>query len=168
MDMATALGAQGLSDATANTSNPAAFVDFLRASGAHATAMGSQTIDGDPTTLYRATVNLNRYPGMFPASRRAGIRALTASLERETGSDTLQYDVWVDRRQLIRQLSYGETTCVLDQQVTTSVLLDLTSFGPQHEPALPAATETHNITGVIKSAFRRGEKLAHACSTASE
>ncbi len=88
-----------------NQADPTQFLSYLRASSGAVTTVGSEQIGGEPTTHYRATLQLDRVLDRLPDSQRAAARSM---LER-LGTGSIPVDVWVDQQGRLRrmQLSIG-------------------------------------------------------------
>lgn len=159
--------ALGLPQQSANE-DPAEFIDFLKTPGLQVKDMGQASADGATTTLYQATIDLNRYAAAARPSRRPLARKVVGIVERALGSHVLTEDVWVDQAGLIRQFSYGFTECVDGNHLTTSMLVDFSRFGPQPKVALPRASHTRDLTRDVRGALKRIKQLPVACSAATQ
>ena len=144
--------------------NPALFVDYLRTPGMSVTSMGLQSAGGVAATLYRASIDLDRYPAAAAPSLRALARQTVRFTERATGSHTLQEDVWVDGEGRIVQLSWGLDECVAGQRLSEGGLVDLSHFGPQPSAHLPARSQTTDLTGALRSSLLAVSHLAGCTS----
>jgi hypothetical protein len=149
LDFSRALGAFGLGGLTTQSSNPAQFIDYLRAVGAKHTRVGSATIDGVQTTHYRVVINLDNYPKLFPASRRAAAARGVSTLETAIGSHTMPMDAWIDSRNLLRRMSLSFGECVQSQRVTLAMIMNLSDYGQQRVPAAPAPSDAYDLTPLL-------------------
>lgn len=93
LDFSRALGAFGLGGLTTQNTNPAQFIDDLRAVGAKTRRLGAETINGTQTTHYHAVIDLDNYPKLSPSSRRAAAARGISTLESAIGSHTMPMDV---------------------------------------------------------------------------
>ena len=149
MDLNRALGALGFGALPTQSSNPAQFVDYLRAVSAKTTRVGSETIGGVQTTHYHAVTDLDKYSKLFPASRHgSGARGI-ANLETIMGGHTMPMDVWIDSHQLVRRVSFGFTECIQNQHLHTVMTMNMSGYGPQSVPPAPAASQAYDITPLI-------------------
>ena len=164
IDLAHAASAMGLSGLQTGSSDPAQFVDYLRAVGARQTRVGSQTVGGVPTTHYRVTIDLDRYARLVPASDRSSARTGVATLESILGSHTLPMDVWIDAHRLVRRMSFTLSECVADHHLRTTMTMNLVDFGPQPIPRTPAASQTYDLTPLLASQMK---KVPLGCGTAA-
>jgi hypothetical protein len=149
LDFSRALGAFGLGGLTTQSSNPAQFIDYLRAVGAKHTRVGTATIDGVQTTHYHVVINLDNYPKLFPAGRRAAAARGVSTLENAIGSHTMPMDAWIDSQNLLRRMSFSFGECVQSQHLTLAMTMSLSDYGPQTVPAAPAASDAYDLTPLL-------------------
>jgi hypothetical protein len=161
--MGRAMRSMGLGGLSTTSSDPSQFVDYLRAAGANATRVGTQTIRGVATTHYRVMVSLDRYPKLVaPADRTAAARGVSV-LESALGSHTIPMDVWVDHQKLVRRLSFAFAECVENQRLKLGMTMELYDYGPQPQPSIPSASESYDITPQLEKLLKNA-KLG--CSSA--
>jgi hypothetical protein len=154
LDFTRALGAFGLGGLTTQSSNPAQFIDYLRAVGAKHTRVGTATIGGVQTTHYHVVINLDNYPKLFPASRRAAAARGVATLENAIGSHTMPMDAWIDSRNLLRRMSFSFGECVQSQRLKLAMTMNLSDYGPQTVPAAPAASDAYDLTPLLVKSLK--------------
>ena len=154
LDFSRALGAFGLGGLTTQSSNPAQFIDYLRAVGTSTTRVGAATIDGAQTTRYHAMVDLDKYPKLLrPAQRPAAARGI-ATLESAIGSHTMTADVWIDSHRLLRRMSFSFGECVQSQRVTLAMTMDLSDYGPQSVPGPPPSSQAYDLTPLLVKSLK--------------
>jgi hypothetical protein len=149
LDFSRALGAFGLGGLTTQSSNPAQFIDYLRAVGAKHTRVGTDTIDGVQATHYQVVINLDNYPKLFAASRRAAAARGVSTLETAIGSHTMPMDAWIDSRNLLRRMSFSFGECVQSQRLKLAMTMNLSDYGQQMVPAAPAASDAYDLTPLL-------------------
>jgi hypothetical protein len=154
LDFSRALGAFGLGGLTTQSSNPAQFLDYLRAVGAKHTRVGTATIDGVQTTHYHVVINLDNYPKLFPASRRDAAARGVSTLETAIGSHTMPMDAWIDSHSLLRRTSFSFGECVQSQRLTLAMTMNLSDYGPQTVPAAPAPSDSFDLTPLLVKALK--------------
>lgn len=165
LDFSRALGAFGLGGLTTQSSNPAQFIDYLRAVGAKTQRVGTATIDGAQTTQYRAVVDLENYPKLFPPAGRAAAARGVATLESVTGSHTMPMDVWIDSHRLLRRMSFSFGECVQSQHVTMAMTMSLSGYGSQAVPSLPSSSDSYDLTPLVLKSLKNFK--AGTCGTTS-
>lgn len=134
-----------------NESDPTQFLAYLRASSGHVSTVGSEKVDGVPSTHYRATLELSRILDRLPDDERAVAKK---ALERFGGSDSFPVDVWVDaqgrvRRELLTLSTLagasgtpgGSGAAGASASVTGSVAVDFTHYGAVPAIVPPPASE---------------------------
>jgi hypothetical protein len=120
-------------------SNPAQFLEYLRASGGGVVTTGTERVRGVETTRYSGTIDLHKIPGADSAAAKQAIDAIVAA----TGTGTIPVQVWVDSNKLVRKLSLAMPLSVGGQQIETKISEELFDFGPQPAVQAPAASETY-------------------------
>jgi hypothetical protein len=136
-------------------SDPSQFLAYLKAVGGHARRLGTETIDGVPTTHYAATVDLHDYTRQVPAGQRAQAKQAVARLISTIGSDQLHVQVWIDGHNLARRMALSFPECVADQHLRLSMTIDMFDFGTKADVTLPSASQSYDITSLVD------QQLAH-------
>lgn len=154
LDMSHAIGGAGLS-ALPTATDPAQFVDYLRAVSSTITRVGASTVRGVPTTHYRVTVDLDRYPSLVAPSQRKAVAATIKNLEAATGVHTMPLDVWIDSHHLVRREKLAFAECVSGAHFNFALTTDLYDYGPQTRPRLPPSSQVYDITPLVQAAVRR-------------
>lgn len=154
LDMSRAIGGAGISSLPTAT-DPSQFVDYLRAVSSGVTNAGRATVRGVPTTHYRATIDLDKYPGLVAPAQRQAVVTSVKNLEATLGSHVIPLDVWVDSRHLVRRmrLSFGE--CVSGAHFRFALTAELYDYGPQPRPRIPPASQTYDLTPLLQSTLAR-------------
>jgi len=160
-EVAAALGIDyAVLSSDSGSSSPASELSYLRASSGEVLRIGSEDVEGVPTTHYRATIDWANYVALAPPAQRAAARASVATIERITGSSTQPVDVWVDAAHHVRRTEETIHECLprVPGKVGIRVRYELSSFGVQRIPALPSSANVTDITPrVIKQL--KGVKL---------
>lgn len=151
---AKGVGISGLSSLASNpaSSDPSQFLRYLRATGGHVTQLGTQTIDGQTTTGYRATIQLDKVANTLPAADRAQARQAIAGLEQMTHLHLLPVTVWIDGQHLVRRIKLAFNETADGQPLTAAMRIDFPQYGPQHPPQPPPANQVADLTGQLPSA----------------
>lgn len=153
LDFTRALGAIGLG-LPSQSANPAQFIDYLRAVGAHSTRVGTATIDGTQTTHYHVVVNLDNYPKLFPPARRAAAARGVSTMETVIGSHTMPMEVWVGSDKLLRRMSFSFAECVQSQHLTMGMTMNMSHYGPQSVPAPPPPSQAYDLTPLVLKSLK--------------
>jgi hypothetical protein len=156
LDLSHSVGAAGVTSLP-TASDPTQFVDYLRAVNSAAGSKRAQGVQGVPTAHYAATIDLDRYPALAPASLRPAVQRSISTLESSLGSHKLPIDVWIDAHGLIRQISVNFGECVSRTRFQFAMTLDLYDFGVQSTPAIPADKAVYDLTPLISKALRRAK-----------
>jgi hypothetical protein len=95
--------------------------------------VGSATVDGVATTEYRATIDAAKLPDATAASKEL--------------PSAVPVTFWIDGSGLLRRLSVS-TSSVAGSSFAATV--EVPSYGPQTTPAIPSASETFNLTPLLR------------------
>jgi len=136
-----AVASMGLPSLTMGVVNPAQILEYLRAHGGSITTVGSETLDGVPTTRYRVTLNLAKVAEGLPESERSAARAAIEQLSSQTGVSSVPFDVWIDGQQHVRRIEANISTDVVGQHVGAQLIVNLSGFGQTPTVTAPAASE---------------------------
>jgi hypothetical protein len=101
IDMKAAAKAQGIDF---ESLSPSSEFDFLRGSNGKPHKVGAQRIRGVETTHYKATIDLEAVARK--ASGKA--REMTRKMIKLSGTKTIPYEVWVDKKGLVRKMAYSQ------------------------------------------------------------
>jgi hypothetical protein len=149
LDFGRALGAFGLGGLTTQSSNPAQFIDYLRASGAKARKVGTDTINGEQLSHYHVVVDLDSYPKLVPSAQQGAAKRGVATLESAIGSHTMPMDAWVDSHHRLRRTSFSFAECVQSQRLKLGMTMNLSDYGQQTVPAAPSVSDAYDLTPLI-------------------
>jgi hypothetical protein len=135
-----------LQQLAAGQSNPAQFLEYLKASGGGVTPVGHGLVRGVATTRYRGTVDLGKAAHLLPSTNRAELRAALAKVIAQTGVSSLPVEVWVDRQQLVRRMTIDLSIAASGQKLQIHMGIDLFGFGPTPPVTPPAEGEVYDAT----------------------
>ena len=124
------------------TQNPASALALLQANGS-VENLGTETVDGVPTTHYRATIDLAKAAANFGS---AGQEALSHALAQGAPS-SIPVDVWIGDDGYVHKLT-------LDQSLDgahVGVTLDISDYGTPVTVTAPAAGDTLDATDLVGS-----------------
>lgn len=140
------------------TSNPAQMLQYLHAVSGSVTKLGAQTIDGVPTTHYRATIVLSREPRALPAGQRAAAQQAIAALKRLTSVKTIPIDVWIDGHHLVRRMAFSlrEKVPTTGQALALQATVGLSDYGLQPAPTVPPASQVTDLSSALAGAASQG------------
>jgi hypothetical protein len=127
-------------------SNPAQFLQYLRASAGKVTRVGHETVRGVATTHYTGTVDLRKVADVMPSSGRAQLRAALDKVIAQTGVATLPVGAWVDAHGLVRRMTLMLSLPVAGQRLQMEITVDLFGFGPTPTVTPPPEREVFDAT----------------------
>lgn len=143
-------------DVQSGSSDPTQFLRLLRES--HATAVGSATVRGVPTTEYRGTIDLHSIVDRLPSGERAAAASGINKLIAQLGVSTLAIDVWVDGSHRVRRMHMGVPTGVSGPLAGANFdfTMDLSDFGVQQTVTVPPASQVVDMTSLASGALGSG------------
>jgi hypothetical protein len=148
-NVGSTLNQLGVGGLPGSGSNPTQFLTYLKAVGADAQKLGTQTIHGVATTRYAVSVNLNNYARLVPAAGRPAARQSIQRLIATIGSSTIHMQVWVDHDHFARQLFLSFPECVAQQHLRFGMTIDMFDFGTSAPVTLPTGSQSYDITSLI-------------------
>ncbi len=129
--------------------DPADLLASLTAISASVTNLGTATIRGVRVTGFRVDIDPAKAAARVPRSERAGFLQFTSSL----GSGLIPVDVWVDNRNLVRQVKLslhlpGGTGELASEQMVQ--VTDFYDFGVPVRISAPPASQVASMSQLIK------------------
>lgn len=102
MDLEQMEGMQGMGELQQLNNDPAKSMEMLRGVSGDVEEVGTEEIRGEPTTHYRATMDLEKAAEQAPDEARATIRYQIDQL----GTSTVPVDVWIDEEGRLRRQTF--------------------------------------------------------------
>jgi hypothetical protein len=135
-----------LAQLEAGQSNPAQFLQYLRALAGPPERVGGDVVRGVATTHYRARIDLSKVAAVLPSSAASQLRAALAKLSAQLGTSRIPVDVWVDGQHLVRRLQLALSLATGAEGASVSITMDLFDFGPTPSLQAPPASEVFDAT----------------------
>lgn len=135
--------------------NPAEMLSMLKATSGQVDNLGSETIDGDVTTHYRATVDLAK------AAKLRGISS--GALQQLTGQGVptqVPEDVWIGSDGLVRQFRMSYATTTNNAPVTTTMTIGLSDYGTAVTVTAPSADDVFDATDLATQGIKQQSTTA--------
>ncbi len=144
IDLGQVGGALGmdLASPTNGQSNPAQFLEYLRADGGDVSSLGQEVVDGVPTTRYRGTIDLQKLAQTLPQAARSHLQP---ELEK-VAQQGIPFEVWVDRHHLVRRMTMSFSIDASGQSVQMQSTIDLSGFGATPAVQAPPEAEVYDGT----------------------
>jgi hypothetical protein len=138
-------------------------VGYLKALTSKLKNLGSETVDGTPTTHYRGTLDFEHLPGKgIPPASRKTLTQVAQLLKRTGASTKVPVDVWIDRHHLVRRETVKQSINGT-QTTTTTVFSD---YGKPVDVRVPA--RTYDLVEVIDQVAPGGLSRLGALSGAAK
>ena len=138
--------------------DPSQSLRYLRAVSGDTKRFGTERVRGVPTTRYRATIDLRKYPSIVAPDQRARARASVDRLIELSGTRSVPTEVWVDDRRTVRRLrqSYAmKATPGSAQRARTTQTIEFFDFGVEVDVEPPPREEVVDFTDLTRRADRR-------------
>jgi hypothetical protein len=97
---------------------PTSALSYLRGSS-HVREVGSESVGGTDTTHYKVTVDLERAAAKSTGAERQALNRVVQA----TGVKKLPVDVWVDGKDYVRKVEYGQRTGAGSKPVRVTMTL---------------------------------------------
>jgi hypothetical protein len=163
LDLTKAASAAGINLSQLSSldqTDPDQFLEYLRASSGDVSTVGSETLDGVPTTHYRATLQLSSILDRLPSSEQA---AAKTALEKLGGVSGIPVDVWVDGQGRVRRIqmsidigSPAGGVAGTAGGSSNTITIDFTSYGPIPPIVPPPASEVFDASALISGGLAQG------------
>jgi hypothetical protein len=118
--------------------------------------VGTANVNGVSTTEYSASLDLSKEASAVPASEQAAIKQVLANAQKQLGSTTIPVHVWIDSSNMVRQLEMDISIKAAGQTLPITFKMDVLSYGKQSVPAAPAASQTFDLTNLLKQEAQSG------------
>lgn len=129
--------------------DPGMSLQFMRSVSDDVEELGTETIRGIPTTHYRATIDLRKYPELVPPDKRdEARRSADRLIELSGGEETSDVEVWVGKDKLVHRMKQEQNMKLPGQnQVTRSTFTsDFVDHGAQVRIQPPPDDEVRDVT----------------------
>lgn len=148
LDLARSAAALGfnLQQLTGGQSNPAQFLEYLKAAGGSVTPEGRELVRGVPTTRYSGSIDLRKVADFLPARERSLLRNAISQLSAESGVSRLPFNVWIDDHKLVRRMTIALSFSASGQTGSVNLTVDLFGFGATPTVAAPPSGEVFDAT----------------------
>ena len=130
---------------TSGQSNPAEFLQFLRASGGDVKAEGTDVVRGVTTTRYSGSIDLHKAASQLPSGGSKATSEAFQNLISQLGISTIPVKAWVDSQNLVRRLVIQMPLEVAGQHIEASITVEFFDFGPSPAVQAPAPAETYEV-----------------------
>jgi hypothetical protein len=127
---------------TQSGQDPTQALQYLRAASGDIVKVGAETVRGEPTTHYRATIDFDKVADAAPADQRAAIRRSIRQIVRLAGTSRAPMEVWIGEDGLARRLTDRITTKIAGRRSTITQRIELYDFGAKVDVQIPRASET--------------------------
>lgn len=134
-------------------SDPTQVLAYLAAASDDVREVGKEEVRGDPTTHYRAKINIAKAlerPGLLPTLKRQLEQLLS-----QPGQEGLEIDVWIDAKGRARRIAYGlgldnalpeKSRGEVPAGARMEIKMEMYDFGVPVDVAAPAADEISDLS----------------------
>jgi hypothetical protein len=149
---AAAAGVDSSSLSSLDQSDPTQFLQYLRGSAGGVVSLGSETVEGVPTTHYHGELELSRVLANVPSSEQA---AAKSALEKLGSGGAFPVEVWIDAQGRVRriEMSFGGAAAGLSANITVA----FKSYGPVPPVVPPPANEVFDATSAAAGGIGSGD-----------
>ena len=165
LDIGKAAAAAGIDSSqlgSLDQEDPTKFLEYLRASSGAVVSLGSETVNGVPTTHYSATLQMSRILDRLPGDQQAAARAALEKLGAAgSAAGGIPVEVWVDAQGRVRRMQMslgglagaaagaaGSTGAAAG--IGGSITIDFKSYSPVPAVVAPPAGEVFDMSDMLK------------------
>jgi hypothetical protein len=130
---------------TSGQTNPAEFLQFLRASGGDVKAEGTDAVRGVTTTRYSGSIDLHKAASQLPSGDSKATSEAFEKLISQLGISTIPVKAWVDSQNLVRRLVIQMPLDVAGQHIEASITVEFFDFGSTPAVQAPSPEETYEV-----------------------
>ncbi|HEY1457144.1 MAG TPA: hypothetical protein VGF15_01385 [Solirubrobacteraceae bacterium] len=136
--------------------DPTQFLSYLRGASGEVSDLGRETVDGAPSTRYKATIQFSRVADRAPANQRAGAVAAVHQLEKIGGASSMPVEVWIDAQHRVRRERLDIHEHVANTPLDLAETIDYVSF--ERVPAIkaPPAGQVDDLTSLTANSLKHG------------
>jgi len=144
------------------TSDPSAVMKFLN-SAQSVKKVGTETVNGTPTTHYLAQVDFQKRLKTVAPSERKSDEQFLKLLKASQGTTLLPIDVYVDDHKLVRRMGFKLDLCTTEGNVSVALKFDFLDYGPQTVPGLPHGEEVRDATDEFENKANSTDFSQYSC-----
>jgi hypothetical protein len=143
--------------------DPTQFLQYLRASSGGVSTVGSEPLDGVPTTHYHATLQLSDILDRLPSGDQATAKA---ALEKLGSAGAIPVDVWVDSQGRVRRMQMSFDASVptgttgspaAATSMSSTVTIDFTSYGAVPPIVAPPSSQVFDASSLAAAGIAQGQ-----------
>jgi hypothetical protein len=127
--------------------NPAQVLDLLRASGS-VDKVGTEIVNGESTTHYKATIDLATASSKLGPDAQAKVQELID----QGAPSSIPVDVWIGDDGLVRKLTLDETVTHDGQTGGVHLTLNFSDYGTDVNVTAPSSGDTLDLTALAAQA----------------
>ncbi|MCW2693965.1 MAG: hypothetical protein JWM67_2569 [Mycobacterium sp.] len=130
-----------LSGLSSLADDPTQSFALLNSASDSVTKVGSESVHGQPSTHYKATINLDKAAAADPQ-----LSASATQLKQTLGTANLPVDVWIDDKGRITRFAEATSPAGSTAAPTVSVSVDVYDYGTPVTVAAPPASDVADVT----------------------
>ncbi|MFN2526076.1 MAG: hypothetical protein ABR505_07410 [Actinomycetota bacterium] len=129
-------------------SDPTQGLQYLEGVAGEVEVVGQEVVRGQPTTHYRATVDLIKAAEQAPPKLRQLAVQSTKVITDQLGTDSIPMDVWIDDAGLLRQMYYSLDMGGVEgmpEDASMTITMQMYDFGSKVRIRVPPAYQVADI-----------------------
>jgi hypothetical protein len=127
---------------TSGETDPAQYLQYLRASSGTVTKVGTATVRGEPTTEYSATIDPAEAISQLDKGNSSA-EAKLRSMFTETGLSSIPVEAWVDSKNRLRRVQLVMNMSVSGEPLQMTINEEFFGFGPIPAANAPSSAEVY-------------------------
>ena len=122
---------------TGSGQDPTQALQYLKAASGDIVKVGEESVRGEPTTHYKATVDFNRVAGTVAPDQRAAVSRAMKQIVRLAGTSKAPMEVWIGDDGLMRRMTTKMTMQMEDRPMTMTQRIEMYDFGTKVDVKIP-------------------------------
>jgi LppX_LprAFG lipoprotein len=135
-----------LSGLSSLSSDPTQSFALLNSASDSVTKVGSESVHGQPSTHYKATIDLDKAAASNPQ-----VSAVATQLKQALGTAQLPVDVWIDDKGRITRFTEATGSAGSTAAPSATVSVDVYDYGTPVTVAAPPASDVTDVTNRLGS-----------------
>jgi hypothetical protein len=109
--------------------------------------VGTEDVDGESTTHYRGTLDLEQALSELPSDAQDEVRAAMDQFQSQFGTTSMPFEVWMDDQGRIHRMTYVLATSPgAAQALSISMTMDITDYDADLDFDVPTRDEAYDLS----------------------
>jgi hypothetical protein len=139
-------GFESIAELGSGQNDPSRAFEYLKGAS-DVELVGTEDMDGEATTHFRGSLDLERALAQLPADAQEEVRATMDQFQSQFGTTSMPFEVWVDDQGRIRRMTYEvETSPDAAQAFSLSTTMDITDYEADLDFDVPSREQAIDLS----------------------